>query len=332
MSTYLFEKKYSIFVGIGSLSFINFYFAILCKSSVKISDLIYLDLLFVALGLALLAIHYRKWKRFNDLCERETFTERNQDLKELLGPQCFRFLLQEEKQWKQERQQMQEEITELTDYITKWAHEVKLPLSSLRLMNERNPEEGLRQDMQERLEHLQQLVNTMLVSSKLKTLENDCKYEQVKLREVVQESLRNQSYFLIREHFQIDIDLKEITVYTDRRWLVYMLDQLIGNAVKYRRESPELKFGVSQLTEDQVVFWVEDNGIGIPKEELPFLFERGFIGSNLRGGDYHSTGMGLYFVKKIANRLQIGVEVSSTAGCYTRFTFCFQNNAAYLMR
>lgn len=332
MSAYWREKRRPILVGSGGLIFINFYFGILCKSSVNLHDLMYLDFLLVVAGVFLVVMHYRKWKRLNDLCKNGNFMDENPELEELLEPHFYQMLMQQQRQWKEERQQLQGEISELTDYITRWAHEVKLPLASLRLMNERNPDEDLQNDMQGRLEHMQQLLNTMLMSSKLKTLENDCKYEKVILKEAVQESLRNQSYFLIREQFQIEMELGDVSVYTDKRWLVYIIDQLIGNAVKYRRESPKLAFGVRQEEAGKVFFWIEDSGIGIPEEELPFLFDRGFIGSNLRGGDYRSTGMGLYFVKKIADRLQVGVETASEEGNYTRFTFCFQNNASYLIR
>lgn len=331
MITFIYEKRRPILLGLGGLLFIHIYFGMLCKSKVYMSDLYYLDFLFLAAGILIFITSYRKWKRLNDLCITGDFMEDHLELETLLGPQFYQILQREQVQSNQEKQQLQNENSDLTDYITKWAHEVKLPLASLRLMNERNPDEHLQSDMQGRLEHIQQLLNTMLMSSKLKTLENDCKYEKVILREVVQEALRNQSYFLIREQFQINIELEDAAVYTDKRWFVYILDQLIGNAIKYRRESPELTFGIRQEEKDKMLFWVEDNGIGVPKEELLFLFERGFIGSNLRGGDYRSTGMGLYFVKKITNRLQIAAEVSSEEGRYTRFTFCFQNNVSHLM-
>ena len=224
---------------------------------------------------------------------------------------------------------LQEEREGLTDYITRWAHEVKLPLSALGLMNERNPDSELQEEMQGCLERIQQLLNTMMMSSKLKNMENDVRYERVYLEEAVNEALKNQSYFLIREHFQIEKKLEGAVVYSDRRWLVYMLDQLIGNAVKYRTKQPALTFEARCISADEVELTVKDNGIGIAEGEIPYIFDRGYIGSNLRNGDYRSTGMGLYFVKETAEHLGIRLQVYSRPEKGTRFTLHFSNNTAF---
>ena len=132
---------------------------------------------------------------------------------------------------------------------------MKLPLSALRLMNERNKDRMLREEMQEPLERIQQYLNTMMMSSKLKKPENDVKLEKVSLREAAAEAVKNHSYFLIRDDFNIELHVKDITVYSDRRWLVYMLDQMIGNAVKYRGKAPKLTFGAETLSDHRTIFW-----------------------------------------------------------------------------
>ena len=168
---------------------------------------------------------------------------------------------------------------------------------------ERNPDSELQEEMQGCLERIQQLLNTMMMSSKLKNMENDVRYERVYLEEAVNEALKNQSYFLIREHFQIEKKLEGAVVYSDRRWLVYMLDQLIGNAVKYRTKQPALTFEARCISADEVELTVKDNGIGIAEGEIPYIFDRGYIGSNLRNGDYRSTGMGLSLIHILAYRI-----------------------------
>lgn len=332
MKTYLKEKWRPLLTGLGCLIFINFYFGFLCSSRVYPADLFYLDLILLLAGSLTALPDFLKWKRLDAAGKQDNLPLKEEEMEKLLGHPVHEIWKRKEHFWKSEKEEVTEEILELTDYISKWAHEVKLPLASLRLMNERNPDTLLQRDMQERLEHMQALLNTMLMSCKLKALENDCRYEKLVLQEAVRESLRNQSYFLIKEEFEIDIDLMELSVYTDRRWLVYMLDQIIGNAVKYRKTHPKLTFGAKKLSDEEVVFWIEDNGIGIPADELPFIWGRGFIGSNLRDGDYRSTGMGLYFTKKTAERMHIGLDASSKEGSYTRFTFHFQNNAIHFNR
>lgn len=209
----------------------------------------------------------------------------------------------------------------MSDYITRWVHEVKLPLASLKLMNERNQDMELANQMQDCIERIGLHLNTMMMNCKRKNLENDVKIEKLCLEDIVQQSLKNQSWFLIKDHFQIETKLEGIEIYGDRRWLVYILDQLIVNAVKYHGEAPKLLFSSDRRggQADTVQIILEDNGIGILPEDLPYIFDKGYIGSNLRDGDYRSTGMGLYFVKTICDRLGIKISVQSKAGAWTRF-------------
>ena len=109
-----------------------------------------------------------------------------------------------------------------------------------------------------------------------------------------------------------------------------MLDQFIANSIKYKRDKPKLSFFIEQEAQSLTLI-IEDNGIGISREDIPYIFDRGFIGHNLRDGDYRSTGMGLYFVKDIASRLQILVEVDETFVNGCRFKLRFVDNAEYFL-
>ncbi|WP_305132995.1 ATP-binding protein [Thomasclavelia cocleata] len=119
-------------------------------------------------------------------------------------------------------------------------------------------------------------------------------------------------------------------VYSDRRWLTYMLDQFITNSIKYKSNNPKLTFVVKQ-NEKKLTLIIEDNGIGISKEDVPYIFDRGFIGHNLRDGNYRSTGMGLYFVKEIAKKLEIRVLIDKNFNSGSRFILEFVDNAKYFL-
>ena len=328
MKDYLKEKLRDILAGVIVLVVINLYFGVLCADSVYIADLLYLDGILLAAGLFYLALGYRRWKQITRILDDEIHKNR-EEAGRLLGSKVAEVLCRMEQENAEDISILLEERDGLTDYITRWAHEVKLPLSALGLMNERNPDGELQEEMQGCLERIQQLLNTMMMSSKLKNMENDVRYEKVCLEEAVNEALKNQSYFLIRERVQIEKKLGGVSVYSDRRWLVYMLDQLIGNAVKYRTEQPVLTFEAKCISADEVLLTVKDNGIGIEEGEIPYVFDRGYIGSNLRNGDYRSTGMGLYFVKETAGHLGIRLEVYSSQGEGTRFELRFFNNTVF---
>ncbi|MDO5409972.1 MAG: sensor histidine kinase [Lachnospiraceae bacterium] len=250
------------------------------------------------------------------------------------------------------------------DYVTKWCHEVKLPLAAALLMNERVEEPALRRELQEQLERINQQMNMMLVGCKVQNSFYDLQMRPTKLMDCVRTSIRNQQFFLIKQHFTLDIRIKpesdmthadcadaenadctetgkadctdaapdmtgvDTIVYTDKEWLVYVLDQLISNAVKYAGEAPFLKIWAEKEGQNVSLF-VEDHGEGILPGDLGRVFERGFTGRNHHNGKYKSTGMGLYMAKRMIQKLGHTIEVESEYGSYTRFRIGFTDNREY---
>ena len=102
-------------------------------------------------------------------------------------------------------------------------------------------------------------------------------------------------------------------------------------AVKYKKENPKIVFWAEEKEPGQVRFGIQDFGIGIPKEELPYVFQKGYVGKNLRKGNYYSTGMGLYFVEKIGKLLHIKISLSSEEGQGCCVTLDFQNLSEYFL-
>lgn len=228
---------------------------------------------------------------------------------------------------------------DLQDYIARWCHEVKIPLSAAILMTEKmgdgrergaqgQPEDiGVKQALQEQLERIRQLLASALLGCKIQSSLFDLQIRPVSLAECVRASLHNNQFFLVQKHFEPDIRVGEEKVYTDKEWLVYILDQLVSNAVKYVGNRAVLK-----ICGDASRLVVEDRGVGIREEELRRIFEKGFTGSNYHNGQYKSTGMGLYMAKKIAEKLGHGLTAESVCGEYTRFTITFADNREHFLR
>lgn len=217
---------------------------------------------------------------------------------------------------------------DLQDYITKWCHEVKIPLSSALLVNEKTQDPSIRQSMREPLEKIRHLMNSALAGCKVQSQVFDLQVRPVYLNECVRESIRNQQFFLIQKRFQLNISAENLIVYTDKEWMIYVLDQLIANAVKYTGDTPKL-FIWTEEEKDCIRLIVEDHGEGILPEDIRRIWEKGFTGSSHRNGQYKSTGMGLYMVSQILKRLEHQIEVESQAGSYTRFTITFRDNRRY---
>lgn len=324
-------KERCIWIGmlIGVLVIYHLYFLWLSSVKMVLSELLYADfMLAVIIGTAAAIDLYRWLLRSNDrksamqagsyvLCE---------ELKDI--GEYYELLAYNEQQYLKEQELHHTQQQELQDYISRWSHEIKLPLAALRMMNARNEDDFLKQDMQEQLEKMEHQLHTMLCTAKTWMPASDRNITKVPLKRAIQSAVKNASYFLIREGFEIRIDDSvDIFVLSDEQWPVYMLDQIISNAVKYHQMFPVLTFFCEQ--KDYKILHIKDNGIGIRQEELAAVFERGYTGRNQRNGAYRSTGMGLYFVRKIAKLLNHTVSLSSKLNAYTDVQITFVHNGEF---
>ena len=190
------------------------------------------------------------------------------------------------------------------------------------MIDEKMEDGKLKRDMREPLERMNRQINTMMAGCRLQSPLFDLQIKKISLPECVKASVRNNQFFLIRKKFALDVQVEELSVYTDPAWLVYILDQLINNALKYSGREPGLRIW-SERQEKKVMLFVEDNGEGIRDNDLNRVFEKGFTGDNHHNGKYKSTGMGLYMTAKIAQKLEHEIKVESEYGVYTRFTIEF---------
>lgn len=145
---------------------------------------------------------------------------------------------------------------------------------------------------------------------------------------MVHKALAENKQLLLRQQVQIQVEDSGLTAFTDEKWLVFILSQLIQNAVKYRGDEPVIAFAAEQTT-DTVLLTITDNGVGISANELPRIFEKGFTGTNGRQ-EKHSTGMGLYLCKKLCDRLGMGISAASAEGEGTTFSLIFYKNQSLL--
>ena len=310
--------------------FLDFYLGFLCASALYFQDMVYLNLLLFGAAAVWAVTDYRRYRRLRRWTDgQEDFTEEEQ--RRLLGEEVYAYVKDWEEEKKEEQFQERQKLEELSDYVAAWTHEAKLPLASLKLMNSRSEDENLRESMGTCIARMEVLLQNVLAGSKLQHPENDVRFEKVNLEAAIRESVKNQSYFLVRSRFEILIECGKTAVYSDKRWLVYLLDQLVGNAAKYCSGSPRLVFRAEKEKDGAVLLTVEDNGIGISDKDLPYIFQKGYVGSRHRKGDYHSTGMGLYFAGKIAGLLHMELQVFSEEGKGCRFELRFRDMADHLL-
>ncbi len=209
---------------------------------------------------------------------------------------------------------------EYREYIESWVHEIKTPITAARLIC-RSADGALRRKLITELSQIENHVERALFYARAESPEQDFLIRRSPLDVIVTEAIEQHRSLLIQSGVRIETHDLEHTVYTDGKWTCFLLGQLLQNAVRYRSREPVIVLAAKSLGR-QVQLIVSDNGLGIPAQELPRIFDRGFTGSNgrARGG---STGMGLYLCRKLAAPLEIRLEAQSSEGQGTVMTLTF---------
>lgn len=210
------------------------------------------------------------------------------------------------------------------EYIERWIHEVKLPLTAARLMCENNKSEENKKILAE-LGKIEKQVEQALFYARMEHPYQDYLIHSVNLRETVLSSIAGNKFYFIQAGMEIFLEITEdnpVFVCTDEKWIIFLLDQVFANCMKYRKkENPYIKI-YTENGKQQISLIVEDNGIGIAKEDLGRVFEKGFTGENGRI-EKKSTGIGLYLCKGLCDKLGIGIACESKKGEFTRIIFTF---------
>ena len=219
--------------------------------------------------------------------------------------------------------QVQRERKEYKEYIEQWIHEVKTPITAMKLICENNRCSFTR-DLMAELENINRFTEQALYYARSEHPEKDYSIREIALNNVIHGAIADNKYLLRQNNVAVAVEDTEYSIYSDDKWLRFILDQLISNAVKYRAcQQPALHF-FAVKEKDRIILSVEDNGIGIPASDLSRIFEKGFTGQN--GRTIHSsTGIGLYLCKCLCDKLGIGIFASSE-GKGTTISLSFRIN------
>ena len=209
---------------------------------------------------------------------------------------------------------------EYREYVERWVHEIKAPLTAARLIC-RELDGDTRRKLTAELSQIEAHVERALFYARAENPEQDCLFRQIELEKIAAQAIENHRSLLIQNGIRVEMENMNCAVYTDEKWAVFILGQLLQNAARYRGPEPVITLSAKPLGR-QTQLIVHDNGIGIPAHELPRVFERGFTGSNgrIRGG---STGIGLYLCRKLAVFLELELRMDSQEGTGTTVTLTF---------
>lgn len=234
----------------------------------------------------------------------------------------YHILKMAEKSMLEKTGRIQRERKEYKEYIEQWIHEVKTPITAMKLLCENNGSPFTREMLAE-LETLNRFTEQALYYARSEHTEKDYLIREIGLGDVVHSAIADNKYLLRQNNVVITAENIDNNVYTDDKWVRFILNQLISNAIKYRTQKPILRF-FTVKENDRILLSIEDNGMGIAGSDLPRIFEKGFTGQNGRTIQ-SSTGIGLYLCKRLCNKLGIGLAVYSE-GNGTTVTLSFYIN------
>ena len=207
-------------------------------------------------------------------------------------------------------------------FLNQWVHQMKTPLSVMHLMAQERDDE-FASSLNDEIERMKNGLDIVLYTSRLDSFENDFYLESLNLSSLIRKTTSAQKRLFIRNHIypEIMIDSK-FHIHSDEKWISFVFTQLITNAIKYTVDSGQkIQFEAKQL-KDEIVVIVRDYGVGIPKSDLPRVFDPYFTGENGRSFQ-ESTGMGLFLVKQILDKLghRIVIESNHNQGTIVQIYF-----------
>lgn len=187
-----------------------------------------------------------------------------------------------------------------------------------------NNKNEVTKSIDEELNKVEDYIEQALYYARSNTVEKDYYVKKVNLKDIVNESIKKNKSVLIHEKVSINIHDIELEVNTDSKWIVFILNQIIQNSIKYKKQDENLEIEIyGKAGKENVILYIKDNGIGIKKGEITRVFEKGFTGTNGRIIGKKSTGIGLYLCKNLCNKLGIAIELNSVQNEGTEIRLVF---------
>lgn len=295
---------------------------------------IYIPLIIMGLYMISIIIEYFKRKKFYDnllkileeLDEKYLITEIIKTPNFLEGQILKNSLEQIDKSMLENVNKYKYMTEDYKEYIELWIHEIKIPIATSKMVIENN-KNAITKSIDEELDKVENYIEQALFYARSNTVEKDYYIRKVVLKEIVNESIKKNKSSLIQEKISIDIHDLEIEVNTVNKWIVFILNQIIQNSIKYRKKENSVIEIYANQGKENVILYIKDNGIGIKQGEITRVFEKGFTGTNGRLSNKKSTGIGLYLCKKLCNKLGIGIELNSVQNEGTEVKLVFPKDS-----
>ena len=217
------------------------------------------------------------------------------------------------------------------EYIELWIHEIKIPIATSKLIIENNKSKVTR-SINEELDKIENYTEQALYYARSNDANKDYIITKTSLKEIVNTAILKNKTSLLSNKVTIELNENiDKEVYTDSKWAIFILNQIIQNSIKYAKEEDKRIEIFSDEKKNKTILYIKDNGIGIKKGEITRVFDKGFTGENGRLIGKKSTGIGLYLCKKLCDKLGLGIELNSEVDVGTEVRIIFPKNSYMVM-
>ena len=306
-------------------------FSLLCfLRNVPQDVTVYMIVLMAAAGAAGFCFHYGKYRKHHLVlallaAEPQGKTEALPEADGLLARDYQQIIASYERQFQEEQIKMEQKYRDMMEYYTMWTHQIKTPIAAMRLLLQEE-DTPLSREMQSELFQTEQYVQMALQYLRMEKMTSDLVFARYDLDALIRQAVRKYAPLFIRRKIILSYEPVHCEVLTDEKWLVFVLEQILSNAIKYSGENHAVTIHINRNEADNTCeFVISDQGIGIRKEDLPRIFEKGYTGYNGRA-DKTSTGIGLYLCREITKKLGHGIMITSEIGKGTDVTIVFERN------
>lgn len=279
--------------------------------SIPLLPIFYIVMLNLLICIAFMAVRYHKESRFYHSLEK---WDRTMDLGDLQPADrpfesiVYEALTSQAVRYQTEAATRIRQLEQEKDELLSWIHEVKTPLSTMRLMLDRVGDPELRKGLSHEWQRIHHLLDQQLHRKRILSIENDLMITETLLEPLLNVEIRALQSWCMSKGIGFELELDTKQVLTDPKWLSFILRQLLTNAVKYSESSDILIRSHERAGHVQIM--IQDAGRGIESRDLPRIFEKGFTSSrNRQQGD--ASGMGLYLTKQVTDALHIQLDITS---------------------
>ena len=324
-------KSHLIFIGIHILILI-FTSALLKSLRVENYAIIFIVILnFIGSIIFYIYDYFNKNKYYNELLYNLKALDKKYLISDIIeesnfldGKILYKVIKETNKSMNDELASLNIKSEEYKEYIEMWVHEVKTPIAVCRLISENNESEVM-DSINEEVEKIENYIEQALFYARSNNIEKDYIIKKMNVKSSINKVIKRNMNSLLNNNIKINLDNIDQEVYSDSKWLEFILNQIIINSIKYmKKENKELKIYCDKNKEN-IILSIYDNGIGMSEKDVAKAFEKGYTGDNGRKF-IKSTGIGLYLCSKLCMKLGLRIKLDSKEGIGTKVSIIFPIN------